>query len=88
MKKNLFWIYRDGIQIWPIGIICPRRHRGIGLGIWKERGSDITIAIGAIFSFHLIHINWKVLRSSKSAGAHNNCFNSTRGSSRVKQILG
>lgn len=72
MKNKLFCVYRDGIQIWPIGIICPRRHRGIGFGIWRERGSNITIAIGAIFSFYVIRINWKVLRSSKSAGASNN----------------
>jgi hypothetical protein len=69
MKNKLFHIYRDGVQVWPIGIICPRRQRGIGFGIWKNRGSDITIAIGVILSFHLIKINWKVLRSDKSAGA-------------------
>jgi hypothetical protein len=66
-KNKLFCIYRDGIQVWPVGIICGRRIRGFGFGVWKSRGSDFCIGIGAIFSFHIIHINWKALR--KGAGA-------------------
>ena len=77
-RSKYFHVYRDGVQIWPIGIICIRRILGFGFGISKERGSDVIIGIGILFTVHLIKINWKILRSRKSAGTHNNCFTLTK----------
>jgi hypothetical protein len=64
-----FHVYRGGVQIWPIGIIYIKRISGFGFGFSKERGSDVLIGIGILFTVRIIKINWKVLRSRKSAGA-------------------
>lgn len=57
-----FHVYRDGIKIFPIGIICITRLRGFGFGIWKYKyKEDLHIGLGWIFNIHIIHVNWKAL---------------------------
>lgn len=60
-----FHIYRDGIKIWPIGIITVNRIKGFGIGFWKERMGDLYIGLGFIFRLHIIQVNWKVVRSKE-----------------------
>lgn len=62
MEVNVkyFHVYRDGVQIWPIGIICIKRIRGFGFGFSKKRGSDVLIGVGILFTVHIIQINWKM----------------------------
>jgi len=63
LKKNKYLhLYRDGLQVWPIGIICLRRIKGFGFGFSKERGSDVLIGIGILFTVHIIQVNWKVCK--------------------------
>ena len=59
MENKLFHIYKDGVQIWPIGVIRTRRWKGFGVGFFKGRGEDLIVGMGVMFSIQIIQINWK-----------------------------
>ena len=59
----------------------------INASMKKDRGVIYQKANGANTAFDAKTVQKRVTLRRHNAGAHNNCFNSTRGSSRVKQMF-